>query len=99
MGHFPGRLPVPKVKRELRVLALPPNEVLSQLQFCRANTDVYTTDFYAWCLSTAALVREGQWDEIDSEALAAEPDDEDADEDEDDEDDEDEDDEDDEDDA
>ena len=35
-GHFPGRLPVPKVKRELRVLALPPNEVLSQLQFCRA---------------------------------------------------------------
>ena len=36
MGHFPGRLPVPKVKRELRVLALPPHEVLSQLQFCRA---------------------------------------------------------------
>jgi hypothetical protein len=39
MGHFPGRLPVPKVKRELRVLALPPNEVLSQLQFCRAYKD------------------------------------------------------------
>ena len=58
------------------------------------NTDVYTTDLYAWCLSTAALVRAGQWDAIDSEALAAEPDDED-DEDEDDEDDEDEDDEDD----
>jgi hypothetical protein len=36
MGHFPGRLPVLKGKRELRVLALPPNEVLSQLQFCRA---------------------------------------------------------------
>ena len=36
------------------------------------NTDVYTTDFYAWCLSTATLVREGQWDEIDAEALAEE---------------------------
>jgi hypothetical protein len=35
-GPFSGRLPVLKVKRELQVLALPPNEVLSQLQFCRA---------------------------------------------------------------
>jgi hypothetical protein len=36
------------------------------------NTDVYATDFYAWCLTTAALVREGQWDAIDPEALAEE---------------------------
>jgi hypothetical protein len=33
---------------------------------------VYATDFYAWCLTTAALVREGQWDAIDPEALAEE---------------------------
>ena len=36
------------------------------------NTDVYTTDLYAWCLTTAALVRAGQWDAIDAEALAEE---------------------------
>jgi hypothetical protein len=36
------------------------------------NTDVYATDFYAWCLTTAQLVREGQWDAIDPEALAEE---------------------------
>jgi Domain of unknown function DUF29 len=36
------------------------------------NTDVYATDFYAWCLTTAQLVRTGQWDEIDPEALAEE---------------------------
>ena len=36
------------------------------------NTDVYTTDLYAWCLTTAALVRQGQWDAIDPEALAEE---------------------------
>lgn len=36
------------------------------------NTDVYETDFYAWCLTTAELVREGQWDTIDPEALAEE---------------------------
>src|SRR2546421_8949719 len=36
------------------------------------NADVYTTDFYTWCLTTAALVRAGQWDDIDPEALAEE---------------------------
>jgi hypothetical protein len=36
------------------------------------NTDVYATDFYAWCLITAQLVRTGQWDAIDPEALAEE---------------------------
>ena len=36
------------------------------------NTDVYATDFYAWCLTTAELVRTGQWDAIDPEALAEE---------------------------
>jgi hypothetical protein len=36
------------------------------------NTEVYTTDFYHWCLTTAALVRAGQWDDIDPEALAEE---------------------------
>lgn len=36
------------------------------------NTDVYTTDFYEWCLTTAHAVRTRQWDEIDPEALAEE---------------------------
>jgi uncharacterized protein DUF29 len=36
------------------------------------NTDVYATDFLHWCLTTAALVRAGQWDAIDPEALAEE---------------------------
>jgi hypothetical protein len=36
------------------------------------NTDVYATDFYTWCLTTAELVRTGQWDAIDPEALAEE---------------------------
>src|SRR5438105_15177796 len=34
------------------------------------NTDVYATDFYAWCMTTAQLVRAGQWDALDPEALA-----------------------------
>ena len=36
------------------------------------NAESYATDFYAWCLSTAELVRARQWDEIDPEALAEE---------------------------
>jgi hypothetical protein len=36
------------------------------------NTAIYATDFYAWCLRTANLVRTGQWDAIDPEALAEE---------------------------
>ena len=36
------------------------------------NTDLYATDFAAWCLHTAGLVRTGQWDAIDPEALAEE---------------------------
>jgi hypothetical protein len=36
------------------------------------NTDVYATDFAAWCLTTAALVRAGHWDQVDPEALAEE---------------------------
>lgn len=36
------------------------------------NTEVYTTDFYQWCLTTAALVRAGQWNDIDPDALAEE---------------------------
>src|SRR5690242_16183984 len=38
----------------------------------QTNTDLYTTDFAAWCLTTAQLVRSGQWDAIDLEALAEE---------------------------
>src|SRR5262245_48224577 len=37
-----------------------------------ANADVYESDFYAWCLATAALVRTGRWEAIDPEALAEE---------------------------
>ena len=36
------------------------------------NAEVYESDFYAWCLSTAQLVRTGQWEAIDPEALAEE---------------------------
>ena len=36
------------------------------------NTNLYATDFYAWCLTTADLVRTGQWEAIDPEALAEE---------------------------
>jgi uncharacterized protein DUF29 len=36
------------------------------------NTTLYTTDFAAWCLTTADLVRTGQWEAIDPEALAEE---------------------------
>src|SRR5499427_4936839 len=36
------------------------------------NTDLYATDFAAWCLTTAQLVRTGQWEAIDPEALAEE---------------------------
>jgi len=36
------------------------------------NTDLYSTDFVAWCLHTADLVRTGQWEAIDTEALTEE---------------------------
>ncbi len=36
------------------------------------NTDLYNEDFAAWCDTTAALLRAGQWDGIDTEALAEE---------------------------
>jgi len=37
-----------------------------------SNAATYAQDFYAWCLSTAALVRDGHWDAIDPEALIEE---------------------------
>ena len=36
------------------------------------NAELYEQDFYAWCLTTAALIREGQWCALDREALAEE---------------------------
>ena len=36
------------------------------------NTDLYQTDFAAWCEQTAALLRACQWGEIDLDALAEE---------------------------
>lgn len=36
------------------------------------NTQLYAQDFYVWCLTTAALIREGKWHDIDPEALAEE---------------------------
>jgi Domain of unknown function DUF29 len=36
------------------------------------NAALYERDFYAWCLTTADLVRTGQWDAIDQEALIEE---------------------------
>ena len=37
-----------------------------------SNADLYAEDFSAWCLKTAELVRTGQWNAIDPEALAEE---------------------------
>jgi Domain of unknown function DUF29 len=37
-----------------------------------SNTELYTQDFYAWCLTTATLIRQGKWYDIDREALAEE---------------------------
>lgn len=36
------------------------------------NTELYTHDFYAWCHRTAALLRAGQWYDLDVEAVAEE---------------------------
>jgi Domain of unknown function DUF29 len=36
------------------------------------NTDLYTHDFYAWSQTTAMLIRQGKWHEIDPEAVAEE---------------------------
>jgi hypothetical protein len=36
------------------------------------NTALYDQDFYTWCLTTAALIREGKWYDLDREALAEE---------------------------
>ena len=36
------------------------------------NSTLYAEDFYTWCLTTAALVREGGWCDIDADALAEE---------------------------
>ena len=36
------------------------------------NAELYDADFYAWCRTTATLVRHGKWQEIDPEALAEE---------------------------
>ncbi len=36
------------------------------------NTELYAHDFYAWCHRTAALLRAGQWYDLDVEAVAEE---------------------------
>jgi hypothetical protein len=36
------------------------------------NSALYSQDFYAWCCTTAALIRAGKWYDIDPEALAEE---------------------------
>ena len=36
------------------------------------NAESYEQDFYAWSLTTAGLIREGKWYDIDREALAEE---------------------------
>ncbi len=36
------------------------------------NTDLYEQDFYKWTQATAALVRQGQWHEVDPACLAEE---------------------------
>lgn len=36
------------------------------------NAELYRADFYAWCLTTAALIRSGKWYDIDLESVAEE---------------------------
>jgi hypothetical protein len=36
------------------------------------NTELYEEDFYAWTQTTAALIREGKWHDLDREAVAEE---------------------------
>ncbi|MBM3224798.1 MAG: DUF29 domain-containing protein [Candidatus Tectomicrobia bacterium] len=36
------------------------------------NAELYNADFYTWCLTTAALMREGKWYDIDLESMAEE---------------------------
>ena len=37
-----------------------------------SNAELYDADFYAWCLTTAVLIREGKWHDIDLESVAEE---------------------------
>ena len=36
------------------------------------NTELYEQDLYSWCLTTAALLRDGKWHEVDLAAVAEE---------------------------
>ena len=38
----------------------------------RTNAELYEEDFYAWTQTTAALIREGKWHDLDREAVAEE---------------------------
>jgi hypothetical protein len=38
----------------------------------RTNAELYGADFYAWCLTTAALIRQGKWHDIDPASVAEE---------------------------
>jgi hypothetical protein len=37
-----------------------------------ANTELYDQDFYQWTQTTAALIRQGKWHEVDADYLAEE---------------------------
>ena len=37
------------------------------------NTDLYSADFYDWCLSTATLIREGQSGKANGTTLTLQP--------------------------
>jgi len=36
------------------------------------NTELYDQDFYQWTQTTAALIRQGKWHEVDADYLAEE---------------------------
>ena len=36
------------------------------------NVELYDQDFYAWCLTTAGLLREGKWHDVDLASIAEE---------------------------
>jgi hypothetical protein len=47
-----------------------PSNILEEIM--STNAELYAQDFYAWCLTTATLIRAGKWQDVDPEALAEE---------------------------
>jgi hypothetical protein len=47
-----------------------PSNILEEIM--STNAELYAQDFYAWALTTAALIRAGKWHEVDAASVAEE---------------------------